>query len=471
MLGLGTAIGRRFRTGFRAVVGCLALAAGAASPVRAEATAAPRPVLVLEVRGTIGVATSEFIARSLARAPAAKARLVVIRLDTPGGLVSSTRDIIRSMLASPVPVAVFVAPAGARAASAGTYMMYAAHVAAMARGTHLGAATPISLNAPGMPSAPGERDKDGKKKDEDKDGLTAMERKSVNDAIAYMRALAQLRGRNADWGERAVRSAATLTAEEAKKENVIDLIAGDVPELLALAHGRAVTAAGVEQRLDTKGAPIVEIEPDWRLVILSAIGDPTIAYLLLMVGFYGIIMEFFSPGAVAPGIIGGISLLVALGALTVLPVNFAGLGLIVLGVALMVAEVFAGGTIALGIGGLVAFVLGSLMLFDPDAARGIDFGIAWPVVAAATLVSSLFFMLVLGLALRARRRPVVSGRERMLGARAEVVAWEAGAGTVRVLGEVWSARAPAALKPGDRVRVVAVKGLTLGVEPEPQPRS
>jgi membrane-bound serine protease (ClpP class) len=337
----------------------------------------------------------------------------------------------------------------------------------MAPGTHLGAATPITMGSP-SPSTPRDTDKDKDKKDDLKDGLSASERKSVNDAVAYLRALAELRGRNADWAERAVRTAATLTSSAAKKENVIDLLAADLPDLLAKIDGRTVTVSGAERRLETKDAPLVEVEPDWRIRIMSVIGDPTIAYLLLLIGFYGIIFEFWNPGTFVPGVIGGISLLLALGALSVLPVNYAGLGLVVLGVALMTAEVFTPGIGALGIGGLVAFVAGSVLLFDPDAARGIDFGVAWPIIVAAAITSALFFVFGLGMAWRSRRRPVVTGRDRMIGSAGKVLRWDGGKGAVRVLGEVWAARSETALSPDDRVRVVGIEGLTVVVEPSPE---
>lgn len=449
------------------------LAALAARPLKAETApgpgaAAARPVLVMEVKGAIGVGTSEFVARTIERARKAEAQLVVIRLDTPGGLVSATREIISAMLASPVPVAVFVAPSGARAASAGTYMAYAAHIAAMAPGTHLGAATPITMGSP-LPARDADKEKKGEKGD-DKDGMTAGERKMVNDAVAYLRALAELRGRNADWAERAVRTAATLTATAAAKEKVVDLLAGDVRDLLRKIDGRSVSASGTERRLETKDAPTIEVEADWRIRVISVIGDPTIAYLLLLIGFYGIIFEFWNPGSFAPGVIGGVSLLLALGGLSVLPVTYAGLGLVVLGVALLTAEAFTPGIGVLGIGGLVAFVAGSVLLFDPDAARGVDFGVAWPVIAAAAITSALFFVLVLGMALRSRRRPVVTGRDRMIGSPGTVVRWEGDKGAVRVIGEVWSARrSPGGprrpLAPNDPVRVVEVEGLTVIVEP------
>jgi membrane-bound serine protease (ClpP class) len=447
----------------------LVLCAFAAGSLHAESDradgAGARPVLVIDVKGAIGVGTAEYIARAIERARRDDARLVVIRLDTPGGLVSATREIISAMLAAPVPVAVLVAPAGARAASAGTYMMYAAHIAAMAPGTHLGAATPITMGSP-LPSRDTDKDKDSKgEKSDDKDGMTAGERKSVNDAVAYLRALAELRGRNADWAERAVRTAATLTSTAAEKENVVDLLARDVPDLLRKIDGRAVTVAGAERRLATKDPPIVTFDADWRIKIMSVIGDPTIAYLLLLIGFYGIIFEFWNPGSFAPGVIGGVSLLLALGGLSVLPVSYAGLGLVVLGVALLTAEVFTPGIGVLGIGGLVAFVAGSVLLYDPDAARGVDFAVAWPVIAGAAVTSALFFAFGLGLAMRSRRRPVVSGRESMIGSPGVVVRWEGARGAVRVQGEVWSARAASAFAPGDRVRVAGLEGLTVTVEP------
>jgi membrane-bound serine protease (ClpP class) len=446
----------------------LLLAALAAQAPHAEVAPRPsgaaRPVLVVDVKGAIGVGTAEFIARTVERARKDEARLVVIRLDTPGGLVSATREIISTMLASPVPIAVYIAPAGARAASAGTYMAYAAHVTAMAPGTHLGAATPIAMGSP-LPARDTDKDKDKDKRDGDKDGMTAAERKMVNDAVAYLRALAELRGRNADWAERAVRTAATLTSTAAEKEKVVDLLAGDVRDLLRKIDGRTVTVSGSERRLETKDAPTLEIEPDWRIKVMSVIGDPTVAYLLLLIGFYGIIFELWNPGAVVPGVIGGVSLLLALGGLSILPVSYAGLGLVVLGLALLTAEAFTPGVGVLGVGGLLAFVAGSVLLFDPDAARGVEFGVAWPAVAGAALATALFFAFGLGMAVRARRRPVATGRERMIGSPGVVLRWEGGRGAVRVQGEVWSARAAAPLAPGDRVRVAGLEGLTVTVEP------
>jgi membrane-bound serine protease (ClpP class) len=397
-------------------------------------------------------------------------------MDTPGGLLSSTREMIQAILNSPVPVVMYVAPDGSRAASAGTYLMYASHVAAMAPSTHLGAATPISLSPAGFPGSPPPQSpppqqgpdpgKDGKDKEAPlTDSKTAAERKAINDAIAYIRSLAELRGRNADWAEKAVREAATLTASAALKERVIDLIANDVSDLLAQIDGRMVKTPAGLVRLDTKGHAAVEVKPDWKMQIMSVISDPNVALILMMIGIYGILFEFWNPGAVAPGVIGGICLLVGLAALSVLPVNYAGLALLILGVALMVAEAFLPSFGIVGLGGIVAFALGALFLFDPDQSD-IPIQASWQVVAGLTAVSAAFFLGVLGLAMRARRRPVMTGSEEMIGSTGEVVHWDGGTGRVHVHGEIWAAESGAMLAMGQKVRVVGRTGLTLAVEPK-----
>jgi membrane-bound serine protease (ClpP class) len=443
------------------------------APAHAQAPAAPGPVLVIEVKGVIGVAASAYIARGIEQAAQRNAALVVLRLDTPGGLVSSTRDIIEAILSSSVPVAVYVAPSGSRAASAGTYILYAAHVAAMAPGTHLGAATPVSLGPPpGMPGTPppDERPPAGEKdKPSDRPALpgSSMERKVLNDAAAYMRALAQLRGRNAEFAEKAVREAATMTATEARDAKVIDVLAAGLPELLAAIDGRKVNVAGSERPLATRGAPVETLTPDWRTRVLAAITDPNVAYLLLIVGFYGIIFEIWNPGMIFPGVIGGISLLMALAALAVLPVSYAGLALILLGAGLMIAEAFTPGVGVLGLGGLVAFVAGSIFLFDPGDI-GFEFGVAWPTIAAATATSAAFFFVILGFAMKSRRRPVVTGIEEMVGAGGQVLDWSGDAGRILTHGETWQARRAAdagPLPPGAAVRIVRLDGLTAIVEP------
>jgi membrane-bound serine protease (ClpP class) len=423
-----------------------------------------RPVLVIDIKGAIGFVAAGQLAKALERAAAQGAPVVVVRLDTPGGLLTSTREMIQAILASRVPVAMYVAPNGARAASAGTYLLYASHVAAMAPGTHLGAATPIPLSAPGMPGAPPpSKPAPGTDKQSESDPASVSARKSLNDAIAYIRSLAELRGRNADWGEKAVRDAATLTASVALKEKVVDVVAKDMEDLLSQIDGRSVATAAGEVRLATKGRGIVEIKPDWKMQVMSAITDPNIALILLMLGVYGILFEFWSPGAVAPGVVGGISLIVALTALSVLPVNFAGLALLLFGIALMVAEKFSPGFGVVGLGGIVAFVIGALFLFDP-AESDIPIRVSWQVVAGMAVLSGGFFMGILGFAAKARQRAVRTGAEQMIGSTGEVVSWAQDEGRVLVLGEIWAARSSKGLAQGQKVRVVGRAGLMLSVE-------
>lgn len=421
-----------------------------------------RPVLLVDIKGAIGFVAVGQLTKALDRAAAQGSPALIVRLDTPGGLVSSTREMIHAILASRVPVVMYVAPNGSRAASAGTYLMYAAHVAAMAPSTHLGAATPISLAPGGLPGSP--QKPPGSDKQPQSDSLTAMERKVINDAVAYLRSLAELRGRNADWAEKAVREAATLTATAARQERVIDTIASDIEQLLAQIDGRSVTTAAGEMRLETKGRAVVELKPDWKMQVMSAITDPNVALILLMIGIYGILFEFWTPGVVAPGVVGGISLLVALAALSVLPVNYAGLALLLFGVGLMVAEAFSPSFGVLGLGGIVAFALGALFLFDPDQSD-IPIRVSWQVVAGLTAVSTVFFAGILGFAARARRRPVRTGSEEMIGSTGEVVSWTGDEGRVHVHGEIWAARSAHGLARGQKVRVTSRTGLILVVEP------
>lgn len=432
------------------------------APVRGQTPS--RSVIAIDVKGAIGVATSEYVAQAIARAESEGAQLLVIKLDTPGGLVSSTREIIKAILASRIPVAVYVSPSGAHAASAGTYIAYAAHIAAMAPGTNIGAATPVQISIPGLPTSPDPKRQPTDKPGTDQPSGAAMERKVLNDAIAFLRSLAQMRSRNADWAEKAVREAATLTAEEALKERVIEIVARDLADLLAQSDGRTVSTTLGSLRLSTKETTIVLLEPTFRIKFLSALADPNIAFILLIVGVYGILFEMYTPGFVGPGALGGICLLLALTALTVLPVNYAGLGLLLFGIALMTAEAFAPGFGILGIGGAVAFVVGALFLFDP---AGADFTIrvAWPLIAGAALSSALLSVFALGVALKARNSKVATGSEEMLGSTGQIIEWADGAGTVRVHGEVWTARGPPALAAGQRVRVAMRDGLIVTVEP------
>jgi membrane-bound serine protease (ClpP class) len=430
------------------------------------ASAAARRAVVIEIDGAIGPAVADYVVRELGTVRPDDTALVVLRIDTPGGLDTSMREIIRAVLASPVPVAVYVAPSGARAASAGTYILYASAVAAMAPGTNLGAATPIRLG--GMPSPSGREDRQsdetpGRGKTSDVRQPQDIEsRKTVNDAVAYIRSLAALHGRNADWAAEAVREAVSLPASEALKLRVIDVIADDVPDLLRKVDGRTVIAGGQAGRLSTAGLDITTVAPDWRTRLLAVITNPNVAYLLMLLGIYGLIFELANPGAVLPGVIGGISFLVALFALNLLPVDYAGAGLVLLGVALMVAEAFIGSFGVIGAGGIAAFIIGSIIMFPSDAS---GFGLSLSLIVAAVLASGALLILVLGLLLRSRRKRVITGGEALIGAEGEAVEWQGETGRIRVMGEIWYARARRPLLPGARIKVVGREDLVLTVEP------
>lgn len=425
--------------------------------------AAPHAAL-LELNGPIGPASSGYFEKAQRQALAAGADLIVLRLDTPGGLDSAMRDIIRNILASPVPVVAWVGPGGARAASAGTYILYACHLAAMAPATNLGAATPIPVGgswpAPksGPEAAPGGKPAPAAPEPPEDAG----ERKAVNDAVAYIRALAEQRGRNADWAEQAVRSAASLSAEQALKLKVVDLIADSPQDLLARIDGRSVQTAAGTKVLHSAGAVVEPYAPDWRMRLLAVLTSPTIAYALLLVGIYGLLLEGYHPGAVLPGVVGGISLLLALYAFQMLPVHYAGLGLILLGVALLVAETYVTTFGALGFGGIAAFVLGSVLLMD-SAVPG--FAVNLGVIGGIALSAAAALLLVLSLVARARRAPVVTGRSAMLGQTAVVLEGFDGEGWARVLGERWRVRSAVPLAAGARARVTRMDGLLLTVEP------
>jgi len=427
----------------------------------APALALPAPVALVAIEGAIGPATADFVGRALERAAKDGAPLVVLRLDTPGGLDTSMRDIIRDILASPVPVAAWVGPSGARAASAGTFILYASHIAAMAPATNLGAASPVAIGGSGGGDKPEPAAKDAKKGAAPA-GDTMM-RKVTNDASAYIRSLAQLRGRNAEWGERAVREAVSLSAAEAKRLKVIDLVAENVPALLAAVDGRTVQVAGEKRKLATAGAEVVAIEPDWRTRVLAVITNPSVAYLMILVGIYALVFEFSNPGLILPGVIGAICILIAMYAFQLLPVNYAGLALLLLGIGFMVAELWVTSHGALAVGGLAAFVVGSIMLLDTDVPQ---FEIPYSLIAGVTMASAAFVFLVVGMLVRSRLRPVVSGREELIGALGVALEDIAAEGWARVHGERWRVRSSAPLRAGERLRVTAIRGLLLEVQGE-----
>jgi membrane-bound serine protease (ClpP class) len=463
----------------------------AADAVTVPATDA-KIATVLEINGAIGPATSRYVTKGLETARLNGSRIVVLQIDTPGGLDSSMRDIIRAILASPIPVVSYVSPSGARAASAGTYILYASHVAAMAPATNLGAATPVSIGggnehgsgrpdegaggklptpspeqSPGQvpgqsPGKSGDSSGQSPKQPEVTPSESPMERKILNDAVAYIRGLAELRGRNADWAEQAVRGAASLSASAALKQNVIDVVARDLPDLLSQIDGREVHVGNNVMKLATRDLGITNLKPDWRVELLSVITNPTIAYGLLLIGIYGLLFEGYNPGAVFPGVVGAIALLIALFAFQILSVNYAGLALVALGVGMIISEFFFPTFGSLGLGGLIAFIVGSLILFDTDI-PGMNIGL--PVIAAVATVGGLVIVAMAWLASRSLRRPVVTGVQTMVGENAEVLDAFNGRGRVRYGGEIWNAVSSSAVRAGQIVRITRIDGLTVWVEP------
>ena len=418
----------------------------------------PRIAVLLDIKGGIGPATQDFVVRGLAEAAKKEAQIVILRLDTPGGLSKSMRGINKAILSSPVPVVSYVAPSGARAASAGTYIMYASQIAAMAPGTNLGAATPVSIGTPGL--TPGKKPaikKDDKKTAKKKSTKTATQKKSINDAVAYIRSLAELHGRNVEWAEQAVREGVSLSANKALQMNVINLVANNTTDLLNQINGKTVTVLGQKRVLNTRGLKIVQITPDWRAKFLAVITDPSIAYILLLVGIYGIFFEFANPGFVLPGVVGVICILLALYAFQLLPINYVGLGLILFGIAFMVSEAFMPSFGALGMGGIVAFVVCSILLLD----KGSGYAIGLPLIIAVSAVTAGFFLLIINMALRARFRPVVSGREELVGSEGVVIEDEKGRYRIRIRGELWQVKSSQSLQRGQKVKVIGREGLIL----------
>ncbi len=448
-----------------ALVAAIAAVALVISPASAgESTGL---ALTISIDGAIGPASASYVKEALVKAAERRAQIVVLRLNTPGGLSTSMREIIADVLASPVPVVGYVAPSGAHAASAGTYILYATHIAAMAPGTNLGAATPVQIGSPlpGLPDAtPDKNGKDGKDGDRQTKSKDAMTAKATNDAVAFIRSLAELRGRNADWAEKAVREAASLSANGALQANVIDLIARDPAELLRQVDGRVVEVTGGNpQHLVTKDAVLEAIDPGWISRFLAVITDPNIALILLLIGVYGLIFEFTSPGMVAPGVVGTICLLLGLYALNLLPINYAGLALILVGLALLTIEVF-NPTVVVGLGGIIAFVLGAIMLFEVETP---GFRLSWSVIGIAVAMFVGLVFIVLRSLRRARKGRVRVGAQAMRGMSAQVIDWSENEGHVFAQGERWQARSAEAFKPGEVVEVANIIDLTLEVRRRP----
>jgi membrane-bound serine protease (ClpP class) len=384
-----------------------------------------------------------------------------LQIDTPGGLDTSMRDIIKAILASRIPVAAFVAPSGARAASAGTYILYASHIAAMAPGTNLGAATPVQIGMP-TPQPPASGKEKGKAEDATHEARDPLTKKQVHDAAAYIRGFAQMRGRNVEWAERAVREAVSLSADEALAQKVIDVTARDVTELLTTLDGRKIAIAGGERVLTTAGAETQTLDPDWKSRFLAVITDPSIALILMMLGVYGLFFEFSNPGFVLPGVVGAICLLVGLFALHMLPVNYAGLALMLLGLTFLIAEAFLPAYGSLGVGGIIAFAIGAVMLIDTDVP---GFGIPLSLIAVLAVLTGVFILFISAAALKARRRPVVSGSEELIGSLGEILDDAGPEGWARIHSERWRVRSAATLERGQRVRVTARNDLVLTVVP------
>jgi len=407
-------------------------------------------IIKLDIKGAIGPATSSYLKQGMSSATSRNAQLLLIELDTPGGLSTSMREMIQEILNSNIPVVTYVYPKGARAASAGTYLLYASHVAAMAPGTNLGAATPINL----MPSP--------KITDSNSSAKSTLEKKVINDSVAYIKSLAQLNDRNISWAQDAVKEAKSISAEDALKFGVIDLMAENTGELINKLDGRVINISGKSITLKTEDSIIYNFEPDWKSRFLSIITNPNIAYIFLLIAIYGIFFELMNPGALIPGVIGLISGVIALYSLNMIPFNYAGLLLIILGISFMIGEVLISGFGVLGIGGVIAFAFGSVLLFD---AQTLGSAVSTPLIISFSLVSLAFFIFVMRLFFQSRSTKVVSGSEEMIGSVAEVIATNESGYLVHCHGETWNAISKEKLTVGQMVQVIELSGLILKTEP------
>lgn len=410
----------------------------------ASSVFAANKAILLTIDGAIGPATQDYIHRGIDYAKAQDAKVIILQINTPGGLASSLRGINQDIISSTVPVIAYVAPSGARAASAGTFLVYASHLSAMAPGTNIGSATPVNLMATSDKKSP-------------------EQAKAMNDSVAYIRSLAELRGKNAEWAEKAVREAANISADQAKRLQVIDHIAPDYPSLLKQIDGKSVAVNEILHKIDTKNIEIEKYTPDWRYDFLSFITNPNVAYILLLIAFYGLFFEFSSPGAIIPGVVGLISLLLVLYAFQLMPVNYTGLALVFVGIAFMLFEVYSSSFGILGIGGAIAFIIGSILLFDVNDP---NYKLTLRIIGLMSMVTIAFFFILISLAYRSQKQAVVSGREALIGSEGIVLSSKGENVIVRVAGEIWEAQATEKLKTGDKVRVTEIEGLKLTVQPE-----
>ena len=415
--------------------------------------------VVLEVQGAISPAVTDYIRKGMEAAVAGNADLVILQMDTPGGLDRSMRDIIQMILASPVPVVTYVAPEGARAASAGTYILYASHVAAMSPATNLGAATPISIGGlPGL-SKPAEEEDEKDEGELATDDASTLKRKVINDASAYIKALAERHGRNSDWAVRAVREAVSLSAEEALELKVIDFLALNLPDLFHQLDGHEIMFDSKVHTISSTNMNTIRIEPSWRYRLLTVISDPNVAYFLLLLGFYGLIYELANPGVFLPGVAGGISLLLAFYAFQILPINYSGLALIILGITFLISEAFVPSFGSLGIGGAVAFAVGSLILIDDESLR-----VSIPLIISTTAVSVVLILLLVARVLTIRNKKIRTGEEALIGMTGEASEDFDGEGRIWLLGESWQAKSSNTIRKGEKVRITSRNGLELTVE-------
>ncbi|MFT6142145.1 MAG: membrane-bound serine protease (ClpP class) [Psychromonas sp.] len=422
-------------------------------------TASAKEVWVVPIQGAIGPATSDYIEREFELAQQQDISLLILKMDTPGGLDSAMRSIIQNITSSTVPVATWVGPNGARAASAGTYILLASHIAAMANATNLGAATPVAIGISGPESSPAGESSPSSQKDEQVSAKTTLEKKAINDASAYIKGLAKLHGRNEKWAEKAVREAASIDAQTALAENVIDFIADDLEQVIKLANGREILLLGNKNKLSLDEVNLIERVPDWRYSFLATITNPNIVYILMLIGIYGLILEFYSPGVGLPGVLGGICLVLAMYAMQMLPINYAGLAFILLGILLLVGEAFSPSFGVLGLGGIISFILGSIFLMDSDLP---EYQIAKPLIIAVSLLSAAFILLMIGLLLKIRRKKVTTGIDCLVGRFAIVKEdFDTGQGWVEIAGEIWHASSADLLLAGQRVKIQQVSGLNL----------